>query len=161
MKEWRDKLPQVAVVVFVFLICCFWGGTMSHLLSEQWCGIINSPASPLPAPAEACRFSRLPEVVKTRGRMEGGKRLWRGGDEGHIYVDMRAYKESIQKVVDTHKNTATHLRRHKEIDSFSFFPMHVHADTHQPNRSYCVKWKAQMRSWMDWWTVFITFQSAF
>lgn len=46
---------------------------MSRLLSKPGCGVINLPASSLPSPAEACRFSRLPVVVKTTVRMGGRK----------------------------------------------------------------------------------------
>lgn len=142
-------------------MCCFWGGNMSCLLSEWWCGIINLPASSLPTAAEACRFSRLLAVVKTRDRTERGKNV----DETERWsTDLCRHaclhtKKACNGVGDTHTNRATHLHRHKEIDSFHSLAC-TSAGTHQPNRSYCVKWKAQMRSWMDWWTVFIMFQSA-
>lgn len=79
---------------------------MSLLLSERCCGIINLPASSLPAPAEACRLSRLPGVVKTRSRMERGE----NSEVKHRFMStcMHTYKEKIQ---DRHKHVYTDSMR--------------------------------------------------
>lgn len=88
---------MVAVVSFFFLFA-FFGGEISlaPYLSSDVGSLICLLLLSLP-PAEACRFSRLPAVVKTiEAGWKEGKRCGEGEDEAQIYVDTCVCKDSIQ-----------------------------------------------------------------
>lgn len=126
--QWGDNLPQVAVVFvsffFPFKAAVLGEGNMSHLLSEQWCGIINLPASSLPVPAEARRFSRLPEVVKTRGRVEGGEKGCGEEEMKHIFMWTHGRTKNACNGLSTHAKTQLHTGTDTN-KLISFIPSHA------------------------------------
>lgn len=144
-----------AFVCLLFLLFIRWNA--SQVLCELWCGIINQPA-----PAEGCRFTRLTAAVKTRGKTEGGKTARRRRYEAQINVERHEKDTHNRLLVHTHTLKLLPRKATKKLIPLIPWQAHtVHGHTLEPNHSHSDKWKTGIKGWMDWWTVFITFQSSF
>lgn len=163
--QWGDNLPQVAVVFvsFFFLLkLLFWGkeicltSYLSNDVGSLICLLLPSLFLLKPAVSVDCPKSLKPEEGWREEKKAVERRRWSTSLCGHTGV------QRTRAMGCRHTRRRSYTPAQTQINWFLSFPhMHVHAGTQRPNRSHRSRWETQMWGWMDWWTVFITFQSAF